>query len=132
MNDDLPLKELQGKLINFEAMKIYHNPRCSKSREALNILNESGKQVEIIEYLSYPPTKDELKDLLAKLGMKASEIVRKSEDLFKEKYKDKKLTNGQWIDILVKNPKLIERPIIVDETRAIIARPPELASDFIG
>lgn len=113
-------------------MKIYHNPRCRKSREALNFLIDSGRTFQIIEYLNNPPTKDELKDLLVKLGMKASEIVRKSEALYKEEYQDKKISDHQWINILIKNPKLIERPILMSEKRAIIGRPSEIVKEFLS
>ncbi len=104
---------------------IYHNPRCSKSRSALAILEEKGVQPAIIEYLKTPPTNDELRSILKKLGMKPEQIVRKGEDIYKQKFADKTLTDEQWLDALVKNPILIERPIVVKGDRAVLGRPPE-------
>jgi len=112
-------------------MIIYHNPRCSKSREALDLLQENNCDIEIREYLKAPPTEDELKILLKKLSCKPFDIVRKKEELFIEKFKDKKLTDAQWIKILSKNPVLIERPIIIDGVKAIIGRPPVLILDLL-
>lgn len=112
-------------------IEIYHNTRCSKSRCALDILNTKGVDVVIHDYLKTPPTKKQLKDLLAKLGIKASELVRKKEPIFLEKFKDKKFTETEWITILSENPILIERPIVVDGYGAIIARPPELLEEFL-
>ena len=112
-------------------IEIYHNNRCSKSRCALDILNKKGAELIIHDYLKTPPTKKQLKDLLAKLGIKASELVRKKEAIFIEKFKDKKFTETEWITILSENPILIERPIVVDGYGAIIARPPELLEEFL-
>lgn len=106
-------------------MILYHNPRCSKSRSALQLLQEAGKTVEVIEYLKTPPGASEIKILLKKLGLKAQDIVRKGEDLFKEKYKNKKISDNEWMEILSKNPILIERPIAVSGEKAVIGRPPE-------
>jgi arsenate reductase len=105
--------------------KIYHNTRCSKSREACSILKEKGIEFETIEYLKTPPTQKEIKGLLKMLGIKALDIVRKGEPLFKEKFADKKLTESEWIKALAETPILIERPIIVKGNTAIIGRPPE-------
>ena len=112
-------------------IEIYHNKRCSKSRCALDILNNRDEQLIIHDYLKTPPTKKQLKDLLAKLGIKASELVRKKEPIYLEKFKDKKFTETEWIAILTENPILIERPIVVDGYGAIIARPPELLEEFL-
>lgn len=106
-------------------MKIYHNPRCRKSRETLALIEAAGKPVEIIEYLKTPPTEKELKELLIQLNMPAEDLVRKGESLYKEAYKDKILTESQWIKALVSHPVLIERPIVVQGKRAVIGRPPE-------
>jgi arsenate reductase len=112
-------------------IEIYHNKRCSKSRCALDILNNRDEQLIIHDYLKTPPTKKQLKDLLAKLGIKASELVRKKEPVYLEKFKDKKFNETEWITILTENPILIERPIVVDGYGAIIARPPELLEEFL-
>jgi arsenate reductase len=106
-------------------LTIYHNPRCSKSRETLNIIQESGTEVEIIEYLNHVPTKSELKDILSILKVSAAEIIRKGEPIYKELFKGKELTEDQWIEAMVAHPKLIERPIVVKGDRAILGRPPQ-------
>ncbi len=106
-------------------MKIYHNPRCMKSRETLQIVEKKAKNVEVIEYLKTPPTEKEIEALLKKLGMKAEEIVRKKEKIYLEKYKGKELTEKQWIKAMAENPILIERPIFVNGNKAVIGRPPE-------
>lgn len=107
------------------AITIYHNPRCGKSRSALALLEEKGLQPHIIEYLKTPPAKEELRAILRKLGMKPEQIVRKGEGVYKQKFAGKALTDEQWLDALVKNPILIERPIVVKGDRAVIGRPPE-------
>jgi len=112
-------------------MIIYHNPRCGKSREALGLLEKNNCELEIREYLKKPPTQKELKELLAKLGCKAFDIVRKKEPLFIEKYLEKKFTEPQWIKILSENPILIERPIVIDGNKAIVGRPPVLVLEFV-
>ncbi len=110
---------------------IYHNPRCSKSREALGILEENNCEIEIREYLKRSPTKKELKELLAKLGCKAFDIVRKKEPLFIKNFLNKKFSEQEWIQILFEHPILIERPIIIDGYKAVIGRPPELVIDLL-
>lgn len=112
-------------------MIIYHNARCSKSREALDILNKNKCEVEIREYLKQPPTKKELKELLAKLGCKPIDIVRKKEEIYIKKFANKKFTDAEWIQILTEHPVLIERPIVIDGYKAVVARPPELIIDLI-
>lgn len=106
-------------------LKIYHNTRCSKSRCTLDLLNETGQPYEVVEYLKTPPTEDELREILAKLHMKPEEIVRKSETLYKEQFAGKTYSDEEWIKILVANPVLIERPIVVSDFEAVIGRPPE-------
>jgi len=106
-------------------MKIYHNPRCSKSRETLKIIEKAGEEVEIIEYLKIVFTEKELTDLVAKLGIPAEKLVRKGEAIFKEKFKGKTLTDEEWIKAMIEFPKLIERPIVVKDNQAVLGRPPE-------
>lgn len=106
-------------------MKIYHNPRCSKSRQTLQLIKNANADVEIVEYLNNVPSKEELKDLLTKLNLKAEDILRKSEAVFKDNYKGKNLSEDEWIDAMIKHPKLIERPIVVKGKRAVLGRPPE-------
>lgn len=106
-------------------MKIYHNSRCRKSREALEILKTKNIEFEIIEYLKDNLTKNQLKDLIKKLGIEPINLVRKNEQIWKENFKNKKLTSDEIIQILSDNPKLIERPIVELNDKAIIGRPPE-------
>lgn len=113
-------------------VQILYNPRCSKCREALSLLEGESCEVEIIDYLKEKITKKELKSILAKLGAKAIDIVRKKEDLYLKKFRDKKFTNEEWIQILLENPSLIERPIVIDGYKAIVGRPPELVIDLVN
>lgn len=106
-------------------MKIFHNPRCRKSRETLQILMDNNHNPEIIEYLKTPPSKNELKEVLKLLGSEPQDIIRKGEKEFKDNFKNKDLTDDQWIDAMLKYPKLIERPIVIGNKKAVIGRPPE-------
>jgi polyphosphate kinase len=106
-------------------MKIYHNPRCSKSREGLKFLEEKGFDIEIIDYMKNGISAKEIKEFLSKSGMEVTEIIRTNEDLYKEKFKGKEFTKEEWIAILVENPKLIQRPLVIKGTHAVIARPAE-------
>ena len=106
-------------------LTIYHNPKCSKSRETLALLRAHGVKPRIIEYLKTPPTAVELKSIVAKLGIRPEELVRKGEQIFKSKYAGRNLTDAEWIEALVTDPILIERPIVVAGRRAAIGRPPE-------
>lgn len=112
-------------------MKIYHNPRCSKSRDSYNLLNEKGFDFETVEYLKTPLTREELKDILAKLNIPAKDLIRKGENDFKDNFVGKELTEDQWIDAMLTYPKLIERPIIVKGDKAVIGRPIEKVIDLI-
>ena len=111
---------------------IYHNPRCSKSRAACALIAESGVEAEVIDYLTTTPTRDELRVLLAKLGMRASEIVRRGEAVFKENYQGRELSDEQWLDALIAHSILIERPIVVCGDQAVIGRPPEKVLELLG
>ena len=105
---------------------LYHNPRCSKSRDALNLLREQGHEPEVILYLDTPPNAKALKALLAKLGIGARDLLRKGEDAYKElNLADEKLSEAALIKAMVENPKLIERPIAINGDKAVIGRPPE-------
>lgn len=107
------------------AVTIYHNPRCSKSRDTLALIQGEGIEPQVIEYLETPPTKEELRGLVAKLGIKPEQLVRKGEDAYKQKFAGKAMNDEQWLDALAKNPVLIERPIVVKGARAVLGRPPE-------
>ncbi|HLV14674.1 MAG TPA: arsenate reductase (glutaredoxin) [Xanthomarina sp.] len=104
---------------------LYHNPRCSKSREALQLLEEKGESIEIIKYLETPLTKEELTKLIQLIDIEPIELVRTNEKDWKENFKGKTLTNEEIIEAMVAYPKLIERPIAVKGQHAAIGRPPE-------
>lgn len=106
-------------------MKIYHNPRCSKSRETLQLIKDAGVEPEVIEYLTDVPTEAELKEIIGLLGIKPYDLLRRGEADFKDHFKGKDLSDDEWIAAMVKYPKLIERPIVVKQKKAVIARPPE-------
>ena len=106
-------------------MKIYHNPRCAKSRQTLNIIKESGHEVEIINYLNTPLTEDELHEIYDKLNLPIEYLIRTGEEIYKTEYKGKELSDDEWLKALAQHPKMMERPIVVDETKAILGRPPE-------
>ncbi|MEE9439357.1 MAG: arsenate reductase (glutaredoxin) [Saprospiraceae bacterium] len=106
-------------------MKIYHNPRCSKSRKTLTLIEEHNCEIEIIKYLDQPLTIAEIYDLLKKLDMEAKDIIRRGEAIYKEHYKGKILSNNEWIEAMIKYPKLIERPIVILGDKAVLGRPPE-------
>ena len=112
-------------------IKIYHNNRCSKSRCGLEIIENSGKDFEIIKYLENIPTKNKLEELIKLLGIKPIDLVRKNEAIWKSKFKNKDLTNPTIIDAMVQYPKLIERPIVINGTKAVIGRPPERILEII-
>lgn len=112
-------------------VKIYHNPRCSKSREGLKILEESGEDFQIVKYLNQPLEEHEIKDILKILNISAEELVRKNEKVWKENYKGKKLSEEKIIQIMQEHPKLIERPIVVHNDKAIIGRPPEKIKEIM-
>lgn len=108
------------------AVTIYHNPRCSKSRQTLDLLRENGVDPMVVEYLKTPPSRDELKAILGKLGIDAPELLRRKESEFKEAgLHEGPLTEDKALDAMARYPKLIERPIVVAGERAVIGRPPE-------
>lgn len=110
---------------------IYHNNRCSKSREGLCILEDLGADVEIRDYLKVPPTYEELDNLLKLLKVKPLDIIRQKEPVFVEKFAGKTRTRKQWIQAMINYPILIERPIVVKGDQAIVGRPPSLIRDLL-
>lgn len=106
-------------------MKIYHNPRCGKSREALKILEEKGVRFETYEYLKEGVHKKELKDIVSKLSVPVIDIVRTNESVWKEKYKGKNLSEDKLLNAIIADPILLQRPIVVTKEKAVIGRPPE-------
>ena len=113
-------------------MKIYHNPRCSKSRNALKLIHEKGFEIDVIEYLKTPLNANQLSSLIKLLGLTPEEIVRKNEDVFKKEFKGKDLTEEQWLEALISNPKLIQRPIITTQKKGIIGRDENELSKFLN
>ncbi len=112
-------------------IKIYHNPRCSKSREGLKILEESGTTFQIVKYLNQPLEKEEINNLLELLGISAKELVRTNEKIWKENYKGKDLSEDEIITAMHEHPKLIQRPIVEKNGKAVIGRPPEKIKDLL-
>lgn len=104
---------------------IYHNPRCGKSREGLSLLEKSGKEFEVIQYLKEVPTAKELKSILKLLGISPIDLVRQKEEIWIQNFKGKTLSDEEIIKIMVENPILIERPIVINGKTATIGRPPE-------
>ncbi len=112
-------------------IQIYHNPRCRKSREALALLEEKGLDFEVVKYLDDTPSVETFKKVLAKLNMPAKDLVRKTEAYFKEKLKGLELNEDEWIRVMLENPKLIERPIVIKDTKAVVARPADKALEIL-
>lgn len=113
-------------------LRIYHNPRCSKSRAALAILEDAGKHPDIIKYLDTPPSEDRLRAMIAKLDISAVNLLRKGENEYKTLGLDrKKLDDEDAIEALLTQPKLMERPVIETEDRAFVARPPERVQEIL-
>ena len=106
-------------------IKIYHNPRCTKSRQTLALLKKETTDFKIIEYLKDPLSFDEIKEIIEKLAIKPIDLVRKNEQIWKDNYKGKEMTDVEIIKVMEGNPKLIERPIVINEKNGIIGRPPE-------
>ena len=112
-------------------IKIYHNPRCGKSREGLSILENSGKEYEIVRYLETIPDANELASIINSLGIKPLDLVRQKEKIWIDNFKNKELSNQEIIEIMVANPILIERPIVINGKNGVIGRPPENISSII-
>ena len=110
---------------------IYHNPRCRKSREGLAVLEQAGVNYTLVKYLDDPLSADQIKELLHKMGIKPIELVRTKESIWKEQYKGKELTDAQIIQAMATHPKLIERPIVVNEDKAVLGRPAERIKEII-
>ncbi|MBL4740847.1 MAG: arsenate reductase (glutaredoxin) [Sneathiella sp.] len=114
------------------SVTIYHNPRCSKSRQTLSLLEDNGVTPVIIEYLKTPPSRDELVNILEKLNLSPRDLMRKGEPEFKENnLSDPALSDQQLIDAMLEHPKLIERPIVTANGKARIGRPPESVLEIV-
>lgn len=116
---------------NPENLTIYHNPNCKKSKETLSLIRENGIEPQIVEYLKNPPSPEKLDTIFNKLGKNPTAIIRKQEKVFKEYFKDKHLSREDWLTVLNENPKLIERPIVIKDQKAVIGRPPERVLELI-
>ena len=110
---------------------IWHNQRCSKSRQALALLEAAGVNPEVVKYLENPPAKTELEAALKKLQISPAELVRRGEAVFKTLMLSEKSSDQEWISAMVNNPILIERPVIMNDDRAVIGRPPENVRDLL-
>jgi len=114
------------------SIRIYHNPRCSKSRQTLQLLQERGFEPEIVKYLETPPTEDELREILDGLGMRPRDLMRKREPEYKASgADDPALSDDELIALMVKYPKLIERPIVLHDGKAALGRPPEQVLEIL-
>ncbi|HET8714344.1 MAG TPA: arsenate reductase (glutaredoxin) [Holophagaceae bacterium] len=113
------------------ALRIYHHARCSKSRGACALVAEAGVEAEIVDYLAAPPTRAELEDLLKKLGMRPSELIRRGEAVFQATYAGRDLSEAEALEALLAHPILMERPIVVRGDRALVARPPERVKELL-
>jgi len=112
-------------------IQIFHNARCTKSRECLAFLNDSKQDFEVIKYLETPPTFEELKDIISKLNIKPLALVRQKEPIWIEKFKSKKLSDDAIVQAMISHPILIERPIVINGDKAVIARPTEKVQAII-
>ena len=113
-------------------MKILHNPRCSKSRKPLALIEQAGVEPEVVLYLETPPAADELDEILGKLGLEPMELVRRGEEIYKELgLGGRELSRQELIDLMVAHPKLIERPIVIAGERAVLGRPPENVTELL-
>lgn len=111
--------------------KIYHNPRCRKSRQTLAILEDKNEVIEIIKYLEDTPTIEELSEIIQKLKIAPIDLVRTSEAIWKEQFKNKQLSDDELIAAMAKYPKLIERPIVIKNGKAVLGRPPEKVLEIL-
>ena len=114
-----------------QEIQIWHNPKCSKSRAAMELLENKNINTDVVKYLEQTPTKEQLKDVLLKLNMKASELIRTGEEIYKELNVELVDAEEKLIDIMVSNPILIERPIIIRGNIAVIARPIENLEELL-
>lgn len=112
-------------------LKIYHNPRCSKSRKGLDYLQSKTSEFETYEYLKEGLTKEDLEEILLKTNMKPHDLVRTHEELYKKELKGKSFTDEEWIDIIIENPKLLHRPIIISSHKAVFAQPAEKIDELL-
>ena len=113
-------------------MKVYYNPRCRTCRDSLGILNEHKQSFTVIDYLKNPITKRDLKKIIKLLGVSAHDLIRTKDKIYKDLYADKELSENQCVDLLIKHPTLMQRPIIVKNNQAIIGRPAVKVLDLLN
>ncbi|MEZ5611243.1 MAG: arsenate reductase (glutaredoxin) [Rhodocyclaceae bacterium] len=114
-----------------DTITLFHNPRCSKSRAALNLLQEAGATVDVVLYLETPPSRATLARVTGQLGISPEALVRRGEEIFKTEYHGRALDADGWLDALATHPKLIERPIAIRGDRAVVGRPPEKVLELL-
>ena len=114
-----------------DKLTILHNPKCSKSREALKILEQNGINAEIVKYLDTPPSENELRNILKMLGINARDLMRTKEDIYKELNLKEVQDEDALIKAMAEYPKLIERPIIIKDNKAVVGRPPSKVLELI-
>ena len=112
-------------------IKVYHNPRCRKSREALQFLEEKNLDFEVVLYLNEPLSKTELAELIKKLNIPAIDLIRKEESVWKTEFKDKNLSEKELIRLMIQEPRFMQRPIVVIENKAVIARPADSINELV-
>ncbi|MCF8373152.1 MAG: arsenate reductase (glutaredoxin) [Bacteroidales bacterium] len=112
-------------------MKIYHNPRCKKSRAGLQYLQEKGIEFEVIEYLKDEFTQESFKNVLMLLNKKPHDLIRTQEEMYKKELKGRNFTDDEWVKIMVENPRLISRPIVCGKYKAVLAQPPEYIDELL-
>lgn len=117
--------------MNTDAIVIYHNPRCGKSRTALALLQERGFEPTVVEYLKTPLSKEDLRGLIKKLSIEPQALLRTGEEIYKQHYKDKALSADQCLTAMAEHPILMERPIVVRGAKAVVGRPPEKVLDLL-
>ncbi|MBI9067552.1 MAG: hypothetical protein JEZ09_09695 [Salinivirgaceae bacterium] len=112
-------------------LKIFHNPRCSKSRAGLNYLITNNLEHEIIDYLNINLSANDVEKLVKQTGLQVTDLVRTQEEYYKKNLKDNKYSNEEWYKIIAENPKLLQRPIVIKDEKGVFAQPPEKINDLI-
>ena len=106
-------------------VKIYHNPRCKKSRAGLQYLKDKNVEFEVVEYLKDPLSRDELKDILVKMNKKPADIIRTQEEIYRKNFRGREFTDDEWVAILLEHPRMIQRPLVVKAYKALLGDPAE-------
>jgi arsenate reductase (glutaredoxin) len=112
-------------------LKIYHNPRCAKSREGLKYLTDRNLKFEMVQYLENPLHEEDLKRILMKLNLKPAQVIRTQEELYRKELKGRTFTDEEWISIILENPRLLQRPIVEGKYRAVVAIPAKMIEGLV-